>query len=136
MRFRNPEVGSPPIRVPLLSGHVALIGNEWRELPEIFHVEAVRRGAEREDRADIPYPQAVQVQAGPDAMSQTVGEDAHYRQAITAMLIRSVDGDFTGDGLPNTNVVSKLCGFRAVKEDVLRVFRAMKAEAGVGSEQA
>lgn len=131
MRFRNPDPTSDPIRVALLSGHITTIGNEWRDLPEIFHQEAVRLGAEREDSANLPYPKPVEVKAGPDAQAQVVGEDAHYREAITAMLTRNDPDDFTAAGLPNIKVVSKLCGFNATKEDVLRVFREMKSEAGV-----
>lgn len=126
MQFRSPT--SAPISIVLLSGHSAVVGPEWRDLPELFHHDAVRLGCERTDQA--PIPAKTQVEAGDESLGRDDGShEAAYRQALTTMLDRDEEGDFTADALPNTNVVSGLCGFRARKEDVLRVFREMKDEA-------
>lgn len=126
MEFRSPN--GADIRIALLSGHTAIVGAEFRELAPIFHRAAVAAGCERRDQP--PPPAEAPVLPSTEAMHRTVTPDAALRGAITTMLEREVKGDFTADSLPNTNVVSKLCGFSARKEDVLRVFRAMKDEAG------
>lgn len=125
MLFRSPT--NKPIRIALTSGHTATVGPEWRELPVLFHHHAMTSGCERSDNSVVP--ELTEVEPGPDAMNRVVDHDTAYRNALTAMIERDEEGDFTRDSLPNTNAVSKLCGFSARKEDVLRVFRAMKDEA-------
>lgn len=124
MKFRSP--GATPIRVALTSGHTAMVGPEWQELPSVFHYEAVRCGCHQEGQPEPPAQAAVE--NAPGAMNQVTDYDAAYRQALTTMLEREEDKDFTSAGLPNTNTVSQLCGFSARKEDVLRVYRAMVDE--------
>lgn len=119
-----------PVRLALLSGHTAVVGPEWRSLPAIFHAEAYRQGCQAQDSAEV---QETPIEPGPDASNQKPSPDDAYRQALTTMVGRSEEGDFTAASLPNINVVSKLCGFTARKEDVLRVFRQMKEEAGAGA---
>lgn len=133
MRFRSPS--DKPIRVATTDGHIAIIKKDWRELPEALHAEAVAKGAQQEGQPRPPLKPAP-AKAGPNASNQVVDYDTAYREALTTMITRDTKGDFTRDALPNIAVVSKLCGFTAVKEDVLRVFREMKAEADVdtGSE--
>lgn len=126
MKFRAPT--AEPVHIALLSGHSAIVGPEWRELPPIFHAEALARRCEV-DKGGVIAPKDVPVQPSDEAQNQVADVDQHYRKAIEQMLERSEEGDFTNDDLPNINVVSSLCGFRAVKEDVLRVFRDMVAEA-------
>lgn len=123
MEFRS-HLGEP-VRLALDSGHITIVGAEWRELPEIFHRAATLAGCQRRDQA--PPPDEIKRPAG----SEVVDHDTAYRAAIKTMLERNEDGDFTAASLPNINVVSKLCGFTARKEDVLETFRAMKAEAEV-----
>lgn len=127
MRFRSPT--AKPIRVALTNGHVAIIKNQWRELPETLHEAAVQAGAEREGQGKPPVRKPIVAAA--NAMGRVTDYDTAYREALTTMISRDVKGDFTKDSLPNVAAVSKLCGFAAVKEDVLRVFREMKAEADV-----
>jgi hypothetical protein len=129
MNFRSPT--GKPIRLPLLSGHTAVVGAEPRELPEIFHLAAHTAGCVRDN--DPPPPAEVPVTTGPNGPQSSGDHDEAYRSALTKMLEREEEGDFTADSLPNINAVSKLCGFRANKEAVLKVFRAMKDEAGATS---
>jgi hypothetical protein len=126
MQFRSPT--SEPIRLALLSGHIAVIGQDWRELPEIFHSHAVKAGAERNDGKGPP-PIMRPVRAGEDAIRGSIDYDTAYRDALKTMVTRSAAGDFTGASQPNIKVVSKLVGFSANREEVYRVFKAMKAEA-------
>ena|SRR5690348_13778412 len=125
MQFRSPN--DNPIRLALTSGHSAIVSREWRELPEILHHAALSAGCECDQEHIVP--KRVEVESGPDAMNRVVDHDGEYRKALAVMIERNEEGDFTGADLPNINVVSKLCGFSARKEDVLRVFRAMSAEA-------
>ena len=125
MKFKSPT--DTPVQVVLLSGHSMNIGPEFEEVADIFINEALARGCLPE--STVQAPSTAKVEAGAGAQGQNNDPKADYRKAIVTMLDRSEDGDFTGDGLPNNNAVSKLVGFRAVKEDVLEVFREMKAEA-------
>lgn len=126
MYFRS-HTGQP-IRLALLSGHVTIVGPEWRELSQIFHQAAFQAGCERSDQP--PPPAQLKRDDG-----RSMGDhDAAYRAALVTMLSRNEEGDFTRDSLPNTNTVSGLCGFSARKEDVLRVFREMKEEAQAAAD--
>lgn len=128
LMFRSPT--DVPVRVALLSGQVALVGPEWRELPENMHADAVAQGCLRDNM--LVSPPVVRPAAAAGAGGRIADADGAYRVALTTMIERDEEGDFTKDALPNINAVSKLCGFSARKEDVLRVFREMKAESGVG----
>jgi hypothetical protein len=119
---------NPSVRLALTSGHAAIVGPEWRELPAMFHQAALGAGCEC-DKEQFKAVHA-EPQSTPEAAARPTSHDDVYRKALTTMLEREEEGDFNRDGLPNTNVVSKLCGMSARKEDVLRVFRAMQAEAG------
>lgn len=131
MLFRAPT--EEPVRLALLSGHVAIVHRDnegdhapWRALPPHFHQEALARGCECDTQ--IARADASPIQAGPDAMNQSAGYDDSYRAALVLMIERSEEGDFTKDKLPNISAVTKICGFTAKKEDVLRVWRVMIAE--------
>lgn len=125
MKFRSPN--GADIRIATTSGHAAIIGAEWRELPEILHLLALSSGCEcDQERISAKVVEPV---TGEGAMNQT-DADADYRKAIAAMIERNQEGDFTGADLPNVKRVSNLCGFTANKEDVYRVYREMNAEAG------
>ncbi len=130
MKFRSPTDST--LRVALLSGHVAMVGPDWRELDPIFHREAMALGAQV-DQARFDNPDVLP-ESGDDAPSQT-DEDADIRAALIKMLGRDEDGDFVGStGLPNVKAVERVCGFRTSKEAVHRVFRALKNEAESGAD--
>lgn len=124
MKFRSPT--AEPVTLILGSGHSCNIGPEFEELPDIFVNDTLARGCVA-DRS-IAEGNNAKVQAGPDAVNQDTPEQS-YRKAFVVMLERNEEGDFTADGLPNTNSVSKLVGFRANKEDLLAEFRQMQIEA-------
>lgn len=127
MKFRSPSPDYD-IRVALLSGHTEIIGREWQEIHPMFQSEAMAKGCQ----CDAPYyEQQTRIEGTPEAMNRQFTVDDLYRKTLTEMLARSEEGDFTVDDLPNITVVSSLAGFGARKEDVLRVFREMQAEAGI-----
>lgn len=126
MKFRSPT--EKPIRVALLTGHVAIVGREWRELDPIYQREALALGAQA-DATTIENPDVVP-EAGEEATRRETDGDDAIRKAIIKMLGREEDGDFVAStGLPNVKTVEKLVGFRVTKEQVHGIFREMKNEA-------
>ena len=130
MKFKT-STGSS-LQIILLSGHSIVIGPEFGEhVPDIFVNECLAKGCIA-DRS-IAEPNDAKVQAGAGAEGQEDQKQA-YRKAFVTMLERNEEGDFTNDGFPNTNAVSKLVGFRANKEEMLAEFRQMKIEAEAGEQ--
>lgn len=129
MKFRSPT--GEPIRVTSLSGHCDIIGPEWQELTEVLHLAALAAGAEC-DKERVSA-RKVEPQSTPEAAARPTSHDDVYRRALAEMLERNEEGDFKADGSPNLNAVSKVAGLQAKKEDVMRVFREMKAEAEAGA---
>lgn len=125
MKFRSRH---GEIRVSLLSGHSAVVGEQWRELDPMFQAEALAKGAECDQgRFAAETPKGIEAE-NPHANGEVTHEIA-YRNAIATMLNRDQAGDFTSAGLPDIRRVSQLVGFQANKEGVYGVFHAMKAEA-------
>lgn len=122
MQFRHP-IG---VRLASTSGHTAIVGPEFRDLPPVLHADAMAAGCECSDTKIDPK---ASVQSSAEAKARPTNHDDVIREALELMLKRGEDGDFNRDNLPNTNVVSKLAGMSIRKEDALRVFRAMQAEA-------
>lgn len=125
MQFRHPAGA----RVATTTGHVTLVGPEWRELPEFMRAQALSMGCECDQ---------TRFRADPDAKPTATHavdatDDAVIRRALELMLTRKGDpdcaSDFTADQTPNAKVVSKLTSMNVRKEDVMRVFRAMQTEA-------
>lgn len=123
MRFRHPN----GITVSNTLGHAARIGPEWRELPQVLHQDALAAGCEC-DQTRFKAEKA-KAESSDEAKARPGDHDDVIRTALAQMIEREGKGDFTKDGLPNTNTASKLAGMSLAKNDVLRVFRAMTAEA-------
>lgn len=113
-----------PVRLASTSGAVAIVDKEWRELPEELHLQALGLGCESDGTSTASR--------GPDQEEQ----DQLIRLALTKMLERKEEGDFNADESPNARVVAKLTGLSVKKDDVMRVYDAMKAEAGGGTDGA
>lgn len=129
MKFKTSTGGD--LQIILLSGHSIVIGSEFSEVPDIFVNECLAKGCIA-DRS-IAEPNDAKVQAGDSAEGQESQQQA-YRKAFVTMLERNEEDDFTNDGFPNTNSVSKLVGFRANKEEMLAEFRQMQIEAEAGKQ--
>lgn len=123
MKFRHPD----GVRLALSSGHVTLVGPDWQPLQEMFHQEALTKGCEC-DQTTIRTRTLEPAVAGPNAVTP-LDERAKIRKALILMVERNGEGDFTGSGAPNINIVSKECGFRADKGLVLEEWNSMVEEA-------
>lgn len=124
MKFRS----DTEIRVMSDDGvHSARIGDEWRELPPVLHSAAIAAGAEF-DKGAGKVNKTEQTAGNPDALNQG-GEDSVIRNALTALIERNSDEDFTSDNKPRVDAVNKLTGVNHTKTDILRVWDAMAAEA-------
>lgn len=133
MKFRAPTTETP-IRVALTSGHTAVLTNEWRELPEIFHRDALALGAQC-DATHIDNPVPPSIQADGQGNGGQPSEAEAYREAILLMVERDDEGDFVAStGLPNLKALEKLVGFRVNKELAYATFHALKNEAESGDE--
>jgi len=126
MKFR----ADPPVRIALTSGHTAIVDSEWRELPPVFHSEALASCECDQERTKAEH---VELKSSDEAKGRPNTHDDVIRQAIELMIAREgepeFENDFTADNLPNTKIVSSLGGMTFRKEDVLRVYRAMQDEA-------
>lgn len=129
MKFKSPT--AVPVQVVLLSGHSTNIGPEFEEVADIFINEALARGCL--PQKTVHEPSTARVKAGEGAQGQNDDPAADYRKAFISMLERKGtpegEADFTADGTPNTNSVSKLVGFRANKEELLAVWHELVKEA-------
>lgn len=141
MKFRCPN--NIPIRVASTTGHIAIVGPEFRELPAALHADALAKGCicdqqivQAVDPTADPYSNV----AGANAVI-TGGERALIKQALKSMLIDRIenphvpsedqptDSRFTPDNLPQVDYVSQIAGISANKVDVLDVWQELQAEA-------
>lgn len=124
MKFRAPS-GSIP--VSNIFGHSAIVGEEWIELPEILHRDAMAAGCMCQQNEVAT--QAPKAETASDAPKRVLDEAQVIRETLELMLVRNEEGDFLNDGTPNAKAVAKLAGLNVRKEAVMNVFIAMKNEA-------
>lgn len=110
MKFKAP--GSEPVKLALTTGHTALIGPEFEEIEPRFHREAIAAGC-------IPY--------GAKDEPPLEGANGFDRkkvitEAINAMLDGAEEGDFTGDGKPDTRKLSAKVGFTVDRHERDAIF--------------
>lgn len=104
MKFKSPN--PEPIHIALTSGHTAVIGKTFEELPAIFHREAVARGA------------LIQGVKGQVVASMTPdNRKTLVKNAMQDMLDGNDPADFTQDGKPDTGAVSKRVGFTIDRDE-------------------
>lgn len=126
MKFRSPTGNL--IRVALTSGHVTIIGEEWRELDPMFHREALAQGAQV-DKTEIRNAPAPPIAASESGAAKVQDTETEIHKAIVTMLERDDDGDFVkGSGNPNLKAVEKLVGFRVERDTVYNIFQKMQDE--------
>lgn len=104
MRFKSP--GDEPIQVSLTSGHTAIIGTEFDELPAIFHRQAIALGA---------VPEGAEIHE----QDETGGFDRKQviADAMRSMLDGNKAGDFTPDGKPDSGRLSAVVGFAVPRDE-------------------
>ena len=124
MRFRAPNEGQE-VRVATTSGHIALVGREWRELPQVLHAHAIAAGCEVDKTVMVATP--VTPAASGAAVDQRT-DIQKIQDAIRDLQKKGDKEDFTNDGVPKIYSVSNAAGFRVDKEDLLKAWAELQAE--------
>lgn len=119
-KFRAPD-GETIVLNDINGGHTAVLTDQWRELPERFHREAISNGAEISDQTIANRT----VEKAPEFDEQ----EATVEKALKEMIERDDDQDFTGAGMPNIAIVRGLAGFNAPRELIFVVFERLKKQA-------
>lgn len=131
MSKQNPQFRSPDeetIRVVTDTGHIALIGPEWRELPPIYHAAALKAGCECDQRVVRVQKEASQAS---DKSTKRGDPEVLIERALKTMLEREQEGDFNdSNGEPSVDAVKKLAGINVKRAQITPVWRKLKAEAG------
>ena len=104
MKFRSPT--DEPLHVALTTGHTCTISPEGEEIPQIFHREAISRGA---IPGSITAPETAHV--GGFDRKQVVTD------AINAMLDGGNEDDFTNNGKPDLRKLQARVGFKVEREE-------------------
>ena len=103
MKFRSRD--GEPKRIALTDGRIAVITEEWRDLPDDMAPAAYGLGCISEDMVGIAGPEDEAKKRAPVELTvETV------KAAIKTMLERNQDGDFTKVGLPDKTALNKMCG--------------------------
>lgn len=117
MKFFPPA--DEAIQIGLTSGHMAVIEPGGSELHPSFHREAIARGCLPEgiDRA-------------PQEPAQAFDKMAAIIEAMHKMVDEGNEADFTGDGKPKTDAVSKLVGFTVSRDERDTAWEAVVDDGG------
>ena len=124
MRFRAPN-DKQEVRVATTAGHIALVGRDWRELPDVLHEHAIKAGCEVDKTLVVATP--VAPAASGAAVDQRT-DTQKIKDAIRDLQKKGDKEDFTNDGVPKIYSVSNAAGFRVDKEDLLKVWAELQAE--------
>lgn len=122
MRFRSPT--PLPIKVDLLSGHTAIVSEEWRELPPIFHKEAIALGCLTDNMSQEGVNATIERAAPAFDRLQVI------KEAIIEMLKDGGEQNFTGAGLPDLRILGSKVGFRVDKAEMMSVWAELEKSAG------
>lgn len=134
MKFRSPT--PKPIKVDLLSGHTAIVTEEWRELPPIFHKEAIAQGCLSDNMTQEGVNATIE-RAAPAFDRLKV-----IKEAIIEMLEEGEEdpkrheSNFTGAGLPDLRILGARVGFRVDKAEMMSVWAELEKAADAGDGKA
>ena len=103
------------VRLSLLSGHTALVGPEWRELPELFHQEAYANGCVSDDMFKAQAMASIPV-AKAEAIASNGSREAKILKEIAAMVEGNDLKDFTQSGAPDATILSTRVGERITSQ--------------------
>lgn len=117
MKFYPPE--GQPVQIALTTGHIAVIEATGTELETKFHREAIALGCMPEG-IERETPQEGKAF---DKMSAIV-------EAMQMMVKEPNAADFTADGKPKTDAVSKIVGFTVSREERDNAWEAVVDDAG------
>lgn len=126
MKFRSRDENVRRITDP--SGHVAIVGPVWRELPEFLHNVALAAGCISSDQAKTFGVQAAKNSA---AKSDVVLSLEEVKNAMKEILSSNDEANFTTSGLPNKAALNKLCGGRVAAELYDQAFAELQKESEV-----
>ena len=87
MRYRS-RTGDP-VRIALLSGHVAVVTGEWRELPDQFRDAAYASGCISDDM-EVNKEVTKAVEAG---ALETLSQDAELKSKVRSAIQKALDED-------------------------------------------
>lgn len=120
MKFKSPT--DTPVYVSLLSGHCAVVGNEWRDLPPILHRKALEEGCITDNMDQASIDAKVE--------SAQTGKSHHdiLVETIKAMMANPQSDDFTAADLPNLKKLSKTVGWNVNREEMMQAVQAIADE--------
>jgi hypothetical protein len=104
------------------------IGSEWVEVPAMFHRMAMAHGCIRNDMS----ADAIKLMEDGSNIEQTTNESHEdiILAALKAMVADDNDDDFTSNGYPDLRKLRARTGFGVDRDDMLRIWEQMKADAG------
>ena len=113
-RLKSPT--EKPVHVALLSGNSILIGPDGRDVPAMFYREALICGAVPEGM------QASDMEVEAAAPTELSRKDL-MRNGIKKMMETREDGDFTGAGLPDRRILSRIVGWSVTAVELAEVWQ-------------
>ncbi|CAN7451887.1 hypothetical protein LJR066_002839 [Acidovorax sp. LjRoot66] len=123
MKFRSPT--AQPLHVALTTGHTCVVPPEGAEIDQIFHREAISRGA---------IPGSITEDEKP-VLATGFDRKALIAGAMNAMLEGANEEDFNKDGKPNLREVNARIGFQASREEVDAVWAEVSKNLDAGGEK-
>lgn len=120
MKFKSPT--EQPVYIAMLSGHSAVIGSEWRDLPLFMHREALAAGCITDNMDAATISAKIN-----DAAQQESNHDILMRE-IKAMMDDPKEGDFTAAELPHLKALSRRVGWTVNKEEMMQAVHAIANE--------
>lgn len=117
MNFRSPT--NEPLHIALTSGHTCVITPEGDEIDQMFHREAISRGAVPGSVTDDPKPL-------PDG---GFDRKAVIAAAMNAMLDGGAEDEFTNDGKPDLRKLNARVGFKVAREEADAIWGKISAKA-------
>ncbi len=112
-RLKSPT--EKPIHVALLNGNSMVIGPEGRDVPAMLYREAIVAGCIPEGMK----PEDLEVEVAPP--TEKSKQDL-MRAGIAKMLETKDDGDFTGAGLPDRRILSRIVGWSVTAVELAEVW--------------
>lgn len=131
LKFRSRDEETKRVTHP--AGHIALVGTEWVELPEMLHERALECGCITSDQA-----KSFGFVAGgkaPTAKTEDSITLADVKAAMKTMLESNDDTNFTTSGMPNKVTLNKMCSSRIPVELYDTAFAELQAESGLGGKE-
>jgi hypothetical protein len=118
MKFRSPT--DEKVYVAMTNGHAAVVGPEFRELPEILHRKALEEGCITDNMDEATIKSRTEG-AAPSKTNHEILIDA-----IEEMSKNPQDGEFVpSTGLPNLKKLSKRVGWNVSREEMMQAVQAI-----------